>query len=235
MNNIDILRRELAAAFVLADQFGFSEGICNHFSAVVPGDNEHYLINPYGVHWSKMKPEKLLVIDSKGTIVEGQGEVEATALFIHVAGHQANPRHNVLLHTHMPYATALTMVEGGKLEMAHQTAVNFYGRTAHHSFGGLAFDNSEGERIASAQRDNLEVDILFLDNHGITVGGETVGVAFNDLYYLERACRQQILAQSTGLPLKLINEKILKETHSQMEQVRRDLAEGYFSALLEDF
>jgi ribulose-5-phosphate 4-epimerase/fuculose-1-phosphate aldolase len=233
MNDIDILRRDLAAAFVLADRFGFSEGICNHFSAVVPGPGERYLINPYGVHWSKMRPESLVMIDGDGVLLEGQGEVEATALFIHVAGHRANPRHRVLLHTHMPHATALTMLQGGKLEMAHQTAVRYFERMAHHSFGGIALDDAEGERIAEAQRGNPDVDILFLDNHGVTVGGESVAVAFDDLYYLERACRQQLLAQSTGLPLKLIEGDVLRETQRQFMQVRVPQAVAHFDALLQ--
>jgi len=232
MDTIDILRRDLAAAFVLADRFGFSEGICNHFSAVVPGEEERYLINPFGVHWSEMQPDSLLTIDGNGRVIEGSGEVEATARYIHIAGHRANTRHSVLLHTHMPHATALTMVQCGKLEMAHQTAARFNNRMSHHGFGGIALDDAEGERIAEAQRDNPDVDILFLDNHGITVGGESVAVAFDDLYYLERACRQQILAQSTGLPLKLIEKQVLRETCRQIEQVRIPLAEGHFSALL---
>ena len=68
------------------------------------------------------------------------------------------------------------------------------------------------------------VDVMFLDHHGVTIGGESVGVAFDDLYYLERACRQQVLAQSTGLPLKLIPEPVLTETSCQLEQVRRESA-----------
>ena len=84
---------------------------------------------------------------------------------------------------------------------------------AHHGFGGIALDIAEGERIAKAQTLNPTADILFLDNHGITVGGESVAVAFDDLYYLERACRQQILAQSTGLPLKIIEDNLLAETY----------------------
>ena len=75
MDEVKILRRDLAAAFVLADRMGFSEGICNHFSAVVPGDDERYLINPYGIHWSRMKPEDLLLIDGSGAVLEGVGEV----------------------------------------------------------------------------------------------------------------------------------------------------------------
>ena len=183
------LRRDLAAAFVLAEKMGFSEGICNHFSAVVPGEDERYLINPYGVHWSEMKPRDLLMIDGDGAVIEGDGEVEATARFMHIAGHRANPRHEVLMHTHMPYTTALTMLEGGKLEMAHQTAARFFGRMAHHSFGGVALDEAEGERIADAQTMNPEADIFFLDNHGVTIGGGSVAAAFDDLYYLERASK----------------------------------------------
>ncbi len=232
MTDIELLRRDLAAAFVLADRLGFSEGICNHFSAVVPGEAERYLINPFGIHWSEMRPDHLLLIDGAGRVLEGDGEVEATARSIHIAGHRANPRHKALLHTHMPHATALTMLEGGRLEMAHQTAVRFHGRIAHHGFGGIALDDAEGSRIAEAQRDNPDADVFFLDNHGVTVGAESVAVAFDDLYYLERACRQQILAQSTGLPLKLIEGDVLRETQRQIEQVRVELAEGHFAALL---
>jgi ribulose-5-phosphate 4-epimerase/fuculose-1-phosphate aldolase len=132
----------------------------------------------------------------------------------------------------MPHATALTMVEGGQLEMAHQTAVRFFGRMAHHGFGGIALDDAEGSRIAEAQRDNPDADIFFLEHHGVTVGAGSVALAFDDLYYLERACRQQILAQSTGLPLKLIEGEMLRETQRQIEQVRVALAEGHFAALL---
>ena len=232
MPNLQQLRTELAAAFVLADRFGLSEGICNHFSAVVPGNEERYLINQFGLHWSEMRADNLLLIDGDGLVLEGDGEVEATARSIHIAGHRANPRHQVLLHTHMPHATALTMLNGGYLEMAHQTAVRFWQRMAHHGFGGIALDIAEGERIAKAQTFNPKADILFLDNHGITVGGESVAVAFDDLYYLERACRQQILAQSTGLPLKIIEDNMLAETYRQIDEVRIPQANAFFTALM---
>lgn len=214
--SIDQLRDDLAAAFRMAAHFDFHEGICNHFSCVVPGDGERYLINAYGLHWSEMQPHHLLLIDGDGTVLEGDGEVEDTARFIHVAGHRANPRHQTLLHTHMPYATALTMVEGGRLEMAHQTACRFHGRTAYDPrFGGLAKDDAEGEAIAARAADAGHVDITFLAHHGIVVGGPSIAIAFDDLYYLERACRQQVLAQSTGLPLKPIEPQIVAHTAAQ--------------------
>ena len=167
---VETLRRELAAAFRLAAKHEFNEGVCNHFSVALPGREEHYLINPYGIHWCEMRPSDLLMIDGAGQVLEGEGEVEATARNIHVAGHRANPRHKAIFHVHMPYATSLTMIEGGRLEMAHQTAARFYGRVAYQGFGGVALDEAEGERIAKAQKDNPHADVIFLEHHGVTIG-----------------------------------------------------------------
>lgn len=226
------LRRELAAAFRLAEKLGYSEGICNHFSVVVPGAAERYLINPYGLHWSEMRPGNLLMIDGEGQVVEGEGEVEATARHIHVQGHRANPRHRCILHVHMPWATSLTMVQDGRLEMAHQTAARFHGRVAYHAFGGIALDESEGKRIAEAQRMNPNADVFFLAHHGVSIGAHSIALAFDELYYLERACRQQVLAMSTGRPLALMTPQQVAETSRQMMQLIDDQACQHFAALM---
>jgi ribulose-5-phosphate 4-epimerase/fuculose-1-phosphate aldolase len=230
--DVTTLRRDLAAALRLAEHFDFHEGICNHFSVALPGPEERYLINPYGVHWSEMKPSDLLLIDGSGMVLEGEGEVEATARNIHIAGHRANPRHLCILHTHMPYATSLTMIEGGRLEMAHQTAARFHGRIAYDDdFGGLALDETEGQRIAQAGENRDHADVVFMANHGVMVGGSSVALAFDELYFLERACRQQVLAMSTGRPLKIIPDKELQETARQWMQVLDVQAEAHFTAL----
>jgi ribulose-5-phosphate 4-epimerase/fuculose-1-phosphate aldolase len=226
------LRRELAAAFRLAEKFGYSEGICNHFSVVVPGKDERYLINPYGLHWSEMGPENLLMIDGDGQVIEGDGEVEATARHIHVQGHRANPRHQCILHVHMPWATSLTMVKGGRLEMAHQTAARYYDRIAYHSFGGIALDETEGQRIAEAQKSNPNADVFFLAHHGISIGGPSIAFAFDDLYYLERACKQQVLAMSTGLPLEIMADDQVADTARQYMQLIDFQAQKHFAALM---
>ena len=224
-------RDDLAAALRVAAAMGLNEGICNHFSVALKSDEERYLINPYGVHWSEMHPDHLLLIDGAGTVIEGDGEVEATARFIHVAAHRANPRHVCVLHTHMPYATALTMVDGGHLAMAHQTATRFHGRMAYVPFGGLALDEAEGEAIAEGAKQNAHADVFFLDHHGVTIGGGSVAEAFDDLYYLERAARQQVLAQSTGLPLKIMSDEQVEHTARQGRQGREIQAKEHFMAL----
>jgi ribulose-5-phosphate 4-epimerase/fuculose-1-phosphate aldolase len=235
MPSITNQRRDLAAALRLAAKFELNEGICNHFSVALPAGPDgrpRYLINPYGVHWSEMRPSDLLMIDENGEVLEGEGEVEPTARNIHVAAHKANAKHVAVLHVHMPYATALTMVEGGRLEMAHQTACRFYGRTHYvDHFGGLALEASEGEAIVAANNGAENADIIFLAHHGVTIGGPSVAVAFDDLYFLERACRQQVLAMSTGRPLKLISQPQIEATARDWNQVLVFQSEKHFEAL----
>lgn len=231
-------RKQLSLAFRLAEKFGFHEGICNHFSVQLDGEEERYLINPYGVHWSQMRPERLLLIDAHGNTISGEGTVEDSALFIHLAAHRANPRHKAVLHTHMPYATTLTLLDGdaGKLPMSHQTATRFYDRIAYEpNFGGLAHDAKEGLRIsekaAHAKSGSIDIDILFLAHHGVVVSGSTVALAFDDLYYLERACRQHVLALQTGAPIKQIPETVVKHTAAQFQRDLAFFADQHFQAL----
>lgn len=211
-------RRDLAAALRSAERLGLSEGVCNHFSLALPGQRARFLVNPQGLHWSEVTPADLVVVDGAGRHVAGARTVEPTAFFIHGCIHQANPRAQCVLHTHMPYATALTIVEDGKLAWASQNALRFHGRVAYDDvYNGLALDPGEGERIASKLRD---ADVLFLANHGVIVCGPSVAYAFDDLYYLERACMLQVFAGATGRPLKLVPDAIAAQTRAQMDAER---------------
>lgn len=225
-------RIDLAAAIRLAAHFDLHEGICNHFSVQCDGPDELYLINAYGWHWTEMTPERLLLIDGDGQVLEGDGEVEASARNIHIASHRANPRHKAILHVHMPYATSISMLEGGRLLMAHQTAARFHGRIGYEEeFGGIAVTREEGERIAKEAKANSHIDCMFLANHGVVCSGPSVAQAFDDLYYLERAARQQVLAQSTGLPLKLIPDAVVELTAKQFQADFEVYSKKHFEAL----
>lgn len=207
-------RVDLAACFRFADRLGFHEGICNHFSAVVPGYDDLFLVNPYGYAFREVTASKLLVCDFDGNVVAGDGVPEATAFHIHARLHKNVPRARVALHTHMPYATALTMVEGDPLVFAGQTALKFYGRTVvDQNYNGLALDNTEGDRIAASIG---TADIVFMKHHGVMVLGNTIAEAWDDLYYLERACEVQCLALSTGRRIIPVSEAVAQATAKQM-------------------
>jgi ribulose-5-phosphate 4-epimerase/fuculose-1-phosphate aldolase len=207
-------RIDLACALRSASRMGLGEGICNHFSAEVPGHAGHFLINPQGLHWSEVTPADLITVDAQGNKVAGKHEVEPTAFFIHGAAHRSKPDAKCVLHTHMPYATSLTVVQGGRVEAASQVALKFYGRTAYdENYNGLALDHAEGARIVAGLKN---ADVLFLANHGIIVTGPAIDVAFDDLYYLERACMLQVLGMGTGKALKLVPDAIARTTAAQM-------------------
>lgn len=209
-------REDLAACFRMAARYGFEEGICNHFSAVVPGHDDLFLVNPYGLAFREIRASQLLVCDFHGNVVDGVGQPEATAFYIHAEVHKRVPRAKVAFHTHMPYATALCMTEGDPLVWAGQTSLKFYGRTVvDEHYNGLALDHSEGARIAGSVGD---ADIVFMRNHGVMVLAPNVAEAWDDLYYLERAAQVQVLAMSTGRKIIPVAAEIADAAYRQMRE-----------------
>lgn len=215
-------RVDLAACFRMAARLGMHEGICNHLSAMVPGSDTLFLVNPYGWGFHEISASRLLVCDFEGRVISGEGEPEATAFYIHARVHKNLPRARVAFHTHMPNATALAMLEGEPLVWAGQTALKFLGRTiVDDEYNGLALDETEGDRIAASMG---EADVVFMRNHGVMVVGQTIADAWDDLYYLERACEVQRLAQATGRTLKPVPAEIAEMTARQMREGDRESA-----------
>ena len=205
---------DLLSALRWAEREGLSEGICNHFSVLVPGTTDRFLLNPQGLHWSELTISDLLIVDAEGNLVEGKHEAEPTAFFIHSRIHLSKPSAKCVMHTHMPYATALCCSERGRVEWCSQNSLRYYGRIGYDDcYNGLALDEAEGDRMGQLMADH---DILFLANHGVVVTAENVALAFDDLYYLERACMIQVLAESRGKPLQVIPEELCQETHRQI-------------------
>jgi ribulose-5-phosphate 4-epimerase/fuculose-1-phosphate aldolase len=212
-----LARVELAAALRGAALHGFNEGIDNHFSLAVPGRGDCFLLNPYGPHWSELRASDLLTIGLAGERLAGDGRLDVTAFTIHLGAHRARPDAHCVLHTHMPHATALSMTGRGLDTRASQNAMYFHGRIARLPYGGLADAEAEGARIAAALSDG--VSVLLMDNHGVLVVGDSVADAWHQLYFLERACQVQVLAQSTGSPLLQVPEDIAAHTAAQFRRV----------------
>jgi ribulose-5-phosphate 4-epimerase/fuculose-1-phosphate aldolase len=234
MTNSDIEmkgRRELALALRWAARLGFHEGTCNHFSLALP-DTGYYLINPFGVHFSEIRPRDLLLVDEEGRVLAGDGGVEITAFQIHSSLHRTRADALCVMHTHMPYATALATTASLRLANCHQNALRFLGRVAYDDeaggYGGLAVAQSEGERMAAAIGNS---DILFLRSHGVVVTGPSVARAFDDLYYLERAAQVQVLALSTHATLAEIGDNVAKETAAEFRRTVDVYAQAHLLAL----
>jgi len=221
------VRIDLAAAFRLAVRLDLHEGVCNHFSVMLPGGR--FLLNAYGLHWSEVTASNLLALDGAGRVLAGEGEYEKTAFYIHSRIHLANPHAACVLHTHMPNATALTLLEDGRLEMVEQNALRFHDDIAYDDvYNGLVVDNAEGDRLARALGTKR---VMFLANHGVIVVGPTVAEAFDALYYLERACRLQVLARLMGGKRRAVRPEVVQAAYRTMREDAPKYAGAHFNAL----
>lgn len=222
------LRADLALALRAAAHHGLAEGVCNHFSVELPDGSGRFLLNPRGLLWQEVQAGDVVLVDAAGKVLAGRHPVEPTAMFIHAAIHRI-ARQPCVLHTHMPHATALTLITDRALDPTlSQTAMRFHGRVAiDRHYNGLALDEAEGERIATAMGG---ADIAFLANHGVVVCGPQLAHAYDDLYYLERACQVQWLAMASGRPLAPVDAALAARVAEQIqgERLQSDL---FFEAL----
>lgn len=226
-------RVNLAACHRLGAHFQLNQGIDNHLTLLVPGHSDRFFVLPFGLHWSEARASDFAVLDFGGQLLSGRGPIEDTALYIHGPVHRLAAHAVCVLHTHMPYATALGMLENPRLEMAVQSALGFHDDISYDAdYNGLALDHTEGVRLARALGSN---SVLFMRNHGVLVVGGSVQQAFERLYLLERTAQAQVLALSTGRALRLIPESVVKATVEQFNNAvsvgGMDRADLHFDAL----
>ncbi|MFB6453421.1 class II aldolase/adducin family protein [Bradyrhizobium tunisiense] len=206
-------RVDLAAAHRLAVLHDLSEGIFNHLTMVVPGKADRFLVIPFGLHWSEVTASSFVEVGHDGKILKGQGEVERSAVSIHAPIHRINTRAAVVFHTHMPYATALTRLKDSRILPIGQTEIGLMDQIAYDEhYPGLAHELDEGERLVEILGNK---SIVFMGNHGVLVIGETVGEAYDRLYYLERACRIQLYAIWTQRDLRMVDSAVVSHMRSQ--------------------
>ena len=200
-----IARRDLAVAFRWAARLNMHEAVANHFSVAISDDGQKFLINPAGRHFSQVRASDLVIVNATDT--KSNANVDPTAINLHGQIHKLLPDAKCILHTHMPYTTALACLKDFEFLMLDQNACRFYQRIAYdRDYAGMALEVGEGERVAKVLGKSRNV--LFLANHGVIVVGSSVAQAFDELYYLEKAAQLQVLALSTNHKLGLISNEI---------------------------
>ena len=211
------LRVDLAAAFRLAAQFDWHESVANHFSASVSEDGKIFLLNPKWQHFSTICASDLLLLDADDdTVMQSPNAPEPSAWCIHGSVHSKVAHAKVLLHCHPPYATALCGLRDPNIKAIDQNTARFHGRVAVDlEFGGIADDQAEGQRIATAFGNH---SIMMMGNHGVSVAAQNVAEAFEHLYFLERAAKTMVLAYSTGQPLNIMSDELAEKTASAWEE-----------------
>jgi ribulose-5-phosphate 4-epimerase/fuculose-1-phosphate aldolase len=203
-------RVDLAAAHRLAVMHGFHEGIFNHLTLRVPGRSDRYYQIPFGLHWSEVTASCFMEVGYDGTLLAGEGEIEQSCYCIHAPMHRLLPGAAAVLHTHMPFASALARLEDPRILPIGQTELGVMMDTAYDdTYTGPAFDPAEGERLAGVIGDKR---VLMMANHGVAVVGDTVAEAYDRLYYVERVAQVQLYAMSSGRQLKFLPQEVIDAT-----------------------
>lgn len=223
------LRQDLAAAFRICHQMGWSESVGNHFSAAASGDGRRFLLNPRWRHFATIRPGDLLLLDSDDQSVLSRPDApDASAWCVHGTLHRRKPEARVILHCHSPYATALSCLADPTIVPIDNNTARFYGRTAYDlNFGGIADAEEEGARLAESLGDKA---VLVMGNHGVTVVGETVADAFEDLYFFEKAAQTLILARSSNERLSVLSDAVAQRTADGW-RAYRGMAQQHFEFL----
>ncbi len=208
------MRVDLAAAFRLTAENNWHEGVANHFSLAVSDDGKQFLMNPRNRHFSLIKASELMVLNADDhSTMAAPNAPDASAWSIHGAIHRLHPNARCVLHAHPTYATALAGLKDPTIQPIDQVTARFYNTVAYDlEFGGIAEGEAEGERIAAALGNRR---IMMMGNHGVTVVGDTVARAFDDLYHLERACKTLVLAYSTGQPLSVMSDELADQVREE--------------------
>ena len=211
-------RVDLAALYRLAALHGWDDMIFTHISARIPGPEHHFLINPYGVFFGEMTASALVKIELEGNIVQDTDySINPAGFTIHSAIHQARDEAHYVIHLHTDYGVAVSAQKEGLLPVS-QHAMIALPHVSYHDYEGIALDLDERERLVADLGDKR---LMILRNHGTLSVGETASDAWLGIFYLERACTQQVLALSGG------REHVLLAPLEAQETVAGQIGKGF--------
>ena len=213
------MRVDLAAAYRLVDLHGWSDGIGTHISARVPGPEDHFLLNPYGLLFEEITASSLIKVDLDGNAIgKSDYQVNPAGFTIHSAVHMSNPELTCVLHTHTTAGTSVA-TQKDELLPINQHALGVLFTLAYHDYEGPATDHDERARIVADLADNR---ILILRNHGLLTVGKSIGEAFIWMYRAERACRMQLAFQQSGAELFPISADVQRLSMERSKRFSSD-------------
>ncbi|MFQ6331977.1 class II aldolase/adducin family protein [Nocardia sp. CWNU-33] len=197
-------KQQLAVAFRIFARYGFDEGIAGHATIRDPEFPDRFWVNPYGLHFSRMRASDLLLLDEKGHVVEGGRRTNKAAFWIHSSIHRARPDVVAVIHAHTIHGRAFAALDK-LLDPIVQESCAFYGdHVLFDEYKGLVLEKEEAQRIAEKLSDRRAA---ILRHHGLLTVGRTVEEAAWWFIAMDRACQMQLLADAAGSPRVMTAEE----------------------------
>jgi ribulose-5-phosphate 4-epimerase/fuculose-1-phosphate aldolase len=192
-------RVQLAACYRIFAMLGWAEMIYNHITVRIPhsvsGPDKHFLINPFGLHYSEVTASNLVKIDLAGRVLdESPHKVNPAGFTVHAAIHHAVADAHCIMHTHTTAGVAVACLKGGLQQTNFYTA-QLHDMVAYHDFEGITIHADEGPRLLQSMGTR---QALILRNHGLLAWGQTLPQTFAILWTLQRACEIQLATFSMG-------------------------------------
>ena len=216
-------RVDLAACYRLVAHYEMSDMVANHVSARVPGEDNAFLINAYGMLYEEITASSLVKIDHHGNVLAKpdfgglEYGVNRAGFVIHSAVHEAKPELACVIHTHTWAGMAIASLECGLLPLT-QTSMRF-AKISYHDYHGVVLDLAEQDELVRNLGDN---NAMILRNHGLLTVGRTIPEAFNAMHRLELSCRAQLAAMATGAKLNPVPQDVVEATYRNYQpQTRR--------------
>ena len=195
------VRVDLAALYRLVALHGWDDLNFTHISARLLGPDHHFLINPYGLLFSEISASSLVKVDLDGNVMqETPYFINPAGFTIHSAVHAARDDAHYVMHLHTDAGVAVSAQKEGLLPLS-QHALVCLPQVAYHDYEGIALNLDERERIVA---DLGGMGMLILRNHGTLTVGDSAAACWMRMFYLERACKMQVMALSAGRDQVLI-------------------------------
>ncbi len=221
-------RVNLAACYHLADYFQMSDIIWNHITSRTSNEKETFLINPFGLRYDEITASNLVEVTPEGKVINSDSSINDTGYIIHGAIHRARKDIACVMHTHSRAGLAVSCFEDGLQPMIQDAAI-FYNRVSYHDWEGMSTESEECERLSKSLGKN---NVMILRNHGLLTCGTTIAEAFMLMYYLDRACKNQIDTMSTGMKINVPSDNIMEFAAGQYDDPRFKLGKHEWPALL---
>jgi ribulose-5-phosphate 4-epimerase/fuculose-1-phosphate aldolase len=207
-------RVQLAACYRIFAHLGWSELIYNHISLRVPDEEAHFLINPFGLHYTEVTASNLVKVDSHGHIIgHSDWPINPAGFTFHGAIHTTMPNAHCVMHIHSTPTMAVCCLKDG-LSFTNFYAAQLWGQVAYHDFEGITVHMEEGPRVLKSIGNKQAV---ILRNHGLVSWGSTLPEAFAILWTLQRACEIQMATLSMGQPLPVPEAVAAKCTRDSLQ------------------
>ena len=221
-------RVNLAACYHLADYFQMSDIIWNHITSKTSNEKETFLINPFGLRYDEITASNLVEVTPEGKVINSDSPINDTGYIIHGAIHRARKDITCVMHTHSRAGLAVSCFEEGLQPMIQDAAI-FYKRVSYHDWEGMSTESEECERLSKSLGKN---NVMILRNHGLLTCGTTIAEAFMLMYYLDRACKNQIDTLSTGMKINIPSNNIMEFAAGQYDDPRFKVGTHEWPALL---